>query len=85
MTLEQLLVFVEQAVRGDRRLLVQLFRTMQQLAQHPSAPAEERALGEILSRVLMGERQPDLSPLPADMAQEVQDMLERLRAQKRDR
>lgn len=79
-TLEQLLVYVEQAVQSDRRLLVQLFREMQQLAHHPSAPPEEQAVGEVLSRVLMGDRSPDLSHLPPDMAGEVQQMLDRIRA-----
>jgi hypothetical protein len=43
LTLEQLLVFVERAARGDRRLLVSLFRQFQQLARLPQAPPEERA------------------------------------------
>jgi hypothetical protein len=77
-TLETLLEVVERAVRGDRRLLVQLFRRFQQLAHLPGAPAEERLLGEILSRVLMGDRSPDLSALPADMAEEIETMLARL-------
>lgn len=78
-SLEQLLVYVERAVQQDRRLLVQLFRELQQLAHHPSVPPEEQAVGEVLSRVLMGDRSPDLSHLPPDMAGEVQQMLDRLR------
>jgi hypothetical protein len=79
-TLEQLLVYVERAVQSDRRLLVQLIREMQQLAHHPTAPPEEQAVGEVLSRVLMGDRNPDLSHLPPDIADEVQQMLDRMRA-----
>lgn len=79
MSLEELLVFVERAVRGDRKLLVQLFRTLQQLAHHPDAPPEERALGEVLSRILMGDREPNLHALPPEMADEVNGLLERLR------
>jgi len=51
---------------------------MQQLAHHPTAPPEEQALGEVLSRVLMGDRSPDLSHLPLEMAGEVQQMLDRI-------
>jgi hypothetical protein len=76
--LDQLLVYVEQAVRGDRHLLVQLFRQFQLLAHHPTAPGEERLLGEILCLVLMGERHPDLSRLPGEMAADIQEMLDRL-------
>lgn len=78
-SLDQLLTYVERAVRGDRRLLTQLFREMQRLAHHPTAPSEERQLGAILSLVLMGERKPDLSTLPADMTTEIERMLQRLR------
>ena len=74
--LETLLEYVQRAVNGDRRLLVQLFREMQRLAHHPTAPPEERALGEVLSLVLMGERRPDLSALPVDMALEIEQMLD---------
>jgi hypothetical protein len=78
-TIEQLLVYVERAVRGDRQLLVGLFRQFQRLAGLSTAPPEERLLGEILGRVLMGEREPDLSMLPAELAEEIQAMLERLK------
>jgi len=78
-TLDQLLVLVERAVRGERQLLVALFRQLRRLASLPEAPPEERLLGEILSRVLMGDRNPDLSALPPELAQEVQAMLERLK------
>lgn len=76
--LDQLLGYVERAVRGDRRLLVQLFRQMQRLAHLPAAPPVERRLGEILSMILMGERKPLLDDLPPDMAEEIQEMLRRI-------
>jgi hypothetical protein len=78
LTLEELLGYVEKAACGDRRLLVQLFRTLQQLAHHPTAPPAERQVGAILSLVLMGERSPDLSSLPPDMAEEIRTLLVRL-------
>ncbi|MFM8320920.1 MAG: hypothetical protein ACKOC5_08415 [Chloroflexota bacterium] len=77
--LDQLLSYVERAVRGDRRLLTGLFRQFQRLAHHPSAPPEERRLGEVLSLVLMGDRSPDVSGLPADMAEEIGELMRRLR------
>jgi hypothetical protein len=76
--LDELLAFVEQAVQGDRRLLTQLFRTFQQLSHHPTAPDEERRLGEVLSRILIGDRQPDLSGLAPDLREEIQAWLEHL-------
>lgn len=78
--LDQLLGYVERAVCGDRRLLVGLFRQFQRLAHHPSAPPDERRLGEVLSLVLMGDRSPDLSGLPDDMAAEITAWLAHLRA-----
>ena len=76
--LDILLGYVERAVRGDRLLLVQLFRELQRLAHLKGAPPEERCLGEVLSLVLMGDRCPDLSGLPAEAAKEIQSMLGRL-------
>jgi hypothetical protein len=76
--LDVLLGYVERAVRGDRLLLVQLFRELQRLARLGGAPPVERRLGEVLSLVLMGDRCPDLSGLPEEAAQEIQSMLERL-------
>lgn len=79
MTLDQLLVYVERAVRGDRKLLVQLQRTFQQMSSHPQVPLEERRLGEVLSQVLMGDHDLDLTGLPEDATRELSQMLERLR------
>lgn len=76
--LDQLLAYVAQALHGDRRLRAGLFRQFQRLAQHPTAPPEERRLGAILARLLMGDRTPDLSGLPDDMRQEIEAWLVRL-------
>ncbi len=78
LTLDQLLAYASRALRGDRRLLAQLFRQMQRLANLPEAPPEERALGEVMSRILIGEREPDLSALPDDMAGEIRQWLQDL-------
>jgi hypothetical protein len=76
--LDRLLLLIERAIRGDPNLQMQLIETMRQLANHPTAPREERALGDALTAILIGNRRPDLSNLPPDAAQEVQGLLERL-------
>jgi hypothetical protein len=77
--LDQVPDYMERAVRGDRRLRVQLFRQMQRLAHLPGAPAEERRLGEILCAILMGERNPDFSSMPEEMVEELEGFLARIR------
>jgi hypothetical protein len=76
--LDRLLLLIERAVRGDPNLQMQLIETMRQLANHPTAPPEEHALGDVLTAILIGNREPDLSKLPPDAAEEVQQLLERL-------
>lgn len=76
--LDRLLVHVERAVREDPNLQVQLIETMRQLANHPTAPREERALGDVITAILTGSREPDLSKLPPQAAEEVQQLLKRL-------
>lgn len=77
-TLEALLNLAERAVNGERQLLVQLFRELQRLSMNANAPAEERALAEVLGKVLMGEREPDLSGLHPEAAEEIGAWLRRL-------
>jgi hypothetical protein len=75
---EEVLAYIEKAVGGDVNLQMQLLETMRQLAGHPTAPQEERALGEALSQVLVGKRDPDLSRLDPEAAAEVRALLDRL-------
>ena len=77
-SLQQVLVYVEQALTGDRRLLVQLFHQFQQMAKQPGVPVAERRLAEVLCSILMGEREPDLAKLEPEAAQEIQELLSRL-------
>lgn len=77
-SLTDLLVYVEQALQGDRRMLTQLFREFQHLANHPTAPPEERSLGQALMRILMGDRHPDLGDLDPEAAAELAEWLKRL-------
>ena len=52
---------------------------LERLASAPQAPDTVRALARVLTRVLAGERDPDLSQLPDDLAGPVRDLLGRLR------
>lgn len=78
LTLDRLLTYVERALRGDQRLQAQLLATMEQLANHPTAPEEERALGTVLTQILNGGRRPDLSGLDPEAAEQVRGFLSRL-------
>lgn len=77
--LDELLAYIERAMRGDVNLHMQLLETMRRLANHPTAPPEERSLGEVLVAVLLGEREPDLSKLPTEAAEDVHALVERLK------
>lgn len=79
MSLEQLLGLVEQAAGGNRQLGEQLFGLFQQLRGDVNQPQEIRALGDVLLKVLLGDRNPDVSPLPEELASMVRGLLGRLR------
>jgi tetratricopeptide (TPR) repeat protein len=76
--LDQLLDAVINACQSDAELGEQLFDFTRDLAADPAQPPDLRALGRVLQRVLAGERAPDLSDLPAELASAVQAMLARL-------
>ena len=80
LTLPQLLDLVERAARGDQQLGGQLFNAMRGLAADRQQPAELRALGEVLFRVLIGDHDPNLDRLPPELASAVRGLLGRLRA-----
>jgi tetratricopeptide (TPR) repeat protein len=76
-TISQLLDMVERAANGDQQLGGQLFTAFQQMAR-----AEDpllSALGNVLLRVLIGERNPNLDGLPDDLASAVRGLLGRLK------
>jgi hypothetical protein len=52
-----------------------LYALTRALSNDPDAPAEVRALGGVLNRVLSGEHDPDLSALPPGLAQAVRRMV----------
>lgn len=51
-----------------------------QMRLHPKTPANEKALAEVLIRILIGERAPSLDQLDAEDVQPVRDLLQRLSA-----
>ncbi len=53
----------------------QLFRLTRTLASDPNAPPAVRALGNVLNRILCGERDLDLSGLPPELADAVRGIL----------
>ena len=69
---------VERARNGDRKLSAQLFGVFLQMRTRPGVPAPEQALADVLARILIKERNPDLSGLPEDWADPVQELLGRL-------
>jgi hypothetical protein len=76
-TLDQLLALVARAGRPDAPpgLAEQLFGLTRTMAAAPEAPPEVRALGRVLNHVLSGERNPDLSGLPPELADAVRAIL----------
>jgi tetratricopeptide (TPR) repeat protein len=76
-TLPQFLELVERAAGGDKELGGQLFTALQQMARADDPGIS--ALGNVLLRVLIGERSPDLSGLPDEVASMVRGMLGRIK------
>jgi hypothetical protein len=76
-TLPQLLELVERAAGGDQQLGGQLFNVFQQMAR--SGDAFQSALGNVLLRVLIGDKNPNLDGLPDEVASTVRGMLGRVK------
>lgn len=70
-TLPQLLELAERAAGGNKELGEQLFNAFQQMARNDD-PAMS-ALGNVLLRVLVGEREPSLDGLPDEVASAVRE------------
>ena len=60
---------------GPPELGVQLHAVTRGLAMDPNAPPELQGLGRVLNAILSGERQPDLSGLPPNLAAAVRQVL----------
>jgi len=76
--LARLLATVTEALEGDNEMVLQLSQYTKDLAGDEEQPAETRELGRILNRILCGERSPDLSALPTEVACPVRDWLNKL-------
>jgi tetratricopeptide (TPR) repeat protein len=76
-TISQLLDMVERAADGDQQLGGQLFTAFQQMARAEDPTLS--ALGGVLLRVLIGERNPNLDGLPDEVASAVRGLLGRLK------
>lgn len=79
LTVNELLDLVLQAIEGNQQLGATLFQAMQQMASNPNTSQEMRDMGKTLSMILVGERKPDLSALPADIALEIKELLQKIR------
>lgn len=77
-TIEKLVGLVEQARNGDRKLSAQLFGVFLQMRTRPGVPAPEQALADVLVRILIKEPSPDMSGLPVEWAEPIQELLQRL-------
>jgi Tfp pilus assembly protein PilF len=77
-SLADLFTIVARACRPDAPpgLGEQFHALTHQLSRSPDQPAEIRALGRVLNRVLSGDRDPDLSDLPPALAEAVGRLLE---------
>ena len=79
--LDDFLAMVVQACRPDAPpgLGEQLYNATRGMATQPNAPSGIRELGRVLNEILSGERNPDLSALPPQLADQVRGVLDALR------
>ncbi|NUM64821.1 hypothetical protein HUU39_06045, partial [candidate division KSB1 bacterium] len=75
-TLDDLLKFVALACQPNAPpQLVEQMRDLAQSLQSPKAPPEMHALGRVLAALLSGERNPELSALPPELASKIREHL----------
>lgn len=79
-TLGQLMDQVEAACRPEasEEAVIQIRNLTGAMSQTPGLPDEVRDLGGVLHAIVEGERNPDLSPLSAELTSQVQDLLGRV-------
>lgn len=77
MTLDDLLALVASACRTDAPagLSERLHAATRAMSMDANVPDEIRALGRALNAILSGERDPDLSALPPELADKVRELL----------
>ncbi len=75
-TIDDLLKFVALACQPNSSpQLAEQMHGLAQSLQSPEAPPEMHALGRALAALLTGERHPDLSALPTELASKIQEHL----------
>jgi glyoxylate reductase len=79
--LDDFLAMIVQACRPDAPpgLGEQLYNATRGMATHASAPSGIREMGRALNEILSGERAPDLSALPPQLADKVRSVLDALK------
>ena len=80
--LDDFLNMILQACRPDAPVGLgeQLWNATRGMATQPNAPAGMRELGRVLNAILSGERAPDLSALPPQLADKVRGVLDAIRS-----
>ena len=58
-----------QSARGKRPEAEEYLKSVQKMAANPSVPAEVRELGMVLQRIMIGDKNVDLSSLPKEWAE----------------
>ncbi|MBI5840068.1 MAG: tetratricopeptide repeat protein [Chloroflexi bacterium] len=71
MTAEQFIAGAIQSAREKRPEAEEYFKSAQKMAADSSVPAEMRELGRVLQRIMIGDRNVDLSSLPREWAEAV--------------
>ena len=72
MTAEQFVAGAIQSAREKRPEAEQYFKSAQKMAADSNVPAEMRELGRVLSRILAGDTQVDLSALTRELREAVE-------------
>ncbi|MBI5823069.1 MAG: hypothetical protein HZB18_03510 [Chloroflexi bacterium] len=74
MAIEQFIAGAIQSAREKRPEAEEYFKSAQKMAAEKSVPAEMRELGRVLQRIMIGDRNVDLSSLPREWAEIIQRM-----------
>jgi len=72
MTVEQFITGAIHSAREKRPEAEEYFKSAQKMAADSSVPAEMRALGRVLQRIMIGDKNVDLSSLPREWAEAVE-------------
>jgi len=73
---EQFIQMCVSAAREKRTEAPQLFEAAGKLAGDSNAPPEYQALGKVLQKIMLGDKAPDLSGLPEELAEALRKALE---------